>query len=69
MKRISFVFSAPAIFSLLIAWMAGPGDVWATTTYMSSFNSKYGTSGTVLNTCGVCHVNPAGGGQPDPLRQ
>ncbi len=62
MKRISFVLSAPAIFSLMIAWIAGPGDVWATSTFMNSFNSKYGTSATVLNTCGICHVNASGGG-------
>ncbi len=62
MKRISFVFSAPAIFSLMIAWIAGSGDVWAKSAYLTSFNTKYGTSGTVLNTCGICHVNPNGGG-------
>ena len=62
MKRISFVFSVPVIITMMIAWMAGPGDVGATSSYMNSFNSTYGTSGTVLNTCGICHVSPSGGG-------
>ncbi|MBI2938394.1 MAG: Ig-like domain-containing protein [Thaumarchaeota archaeon] len=34
----------------------------AITDYKNEFNTKYGTSGTRLDTCGLCHVNPAGGG-------
>ena len=35
---------------------------FAVSSYLTAFNSKYGTSGTVLNTCGICHINAAGGG-------
>jgi hypothetical protein len=34
----------------------------AYSSYLSSFDSTYGTSGTVLDTCGLCHIDPAGGG-------
>jgi hypothetical protein len=34
----------------------------AYSSYLNSFNSTYGTSATVLNTCGLCHIDPAGGG-------
>ena len=30
--------------------------------YLPTFNAKYGTSGTSLDTCGLCHVDPSGGG-------
>jgi hypothetical protein len=36
--------------------------VTAISYYKGEFNAKYGTSGTRLDTCGICHVNPAGGG-------
>ncbi len=39
---------------------------FAYSSYLTAFNSKYGTSGTVLNTCGICHINPAGGGSRNP---
>lgn len=29
---------------------------YATSSYMTSFNSRYSTSGTALNTCSVCHT-------------
>ena len=46
---------------LFLAMIAGfSGTAFALSSYLSSFNSTYGTSATVLNTCGLCH--PAGGG-------
>ena len=33
------------------------GQAYAQSPYLSSFNSTYGTSGTVLNTCNLCHPN------------
>jgi hypothetical protein len=34
--------------------------------YLATFNSTYGTTGTALDTCGLCHVNPGGGGALNP---
>lgn len=31
---------------------------YASSSYMASFNNRYGTSGTALNTCSVCHITP-----------
>jgi hypothetical protein len=31
------------------------GLAYARSSYMTSFNSRYGTSATVLNTCNLCH--------------
>lgn len=53
------------IFSALMAAALLAGSVSiasAFSSYLDSFNTKYGTAGTVLNTCGLCHTNPAGGG-------
>ena len=35
--------------------MASGGAVHAKSSYLSSFNSTYGTSGTALNSCNLCH--------------
>ncbi len=35
--------------------MASAGTVHAKSTYLSAFNTAYGTSGTALNTCSLCH--------------
>jgi hypothetical protein len=50
--------------SVLAVLLLGTGSIgYATSSYLSSFLSTYpGTSTTVLNTCGLCHINPAGGG-------
>lgn len=55
MKKILFILT----LALLPAWAS---SAFALSSYLSSFNTTYGTSGTVLNTCGLCHINPAGGG-------
>ncbi len=34
----------------------------AFSSYKSAFNTQYSTTGTRLDTCGVCHNNPSGGG-------
>ena len=34
----------------------------AFSSYKTAFNTKYGTSGTRLDTCGLCHDDPSGGG-------
>ena len=33
------------------------GTAWARSSYLSSFNNKYGTSGTRLDDCMLCHVS------------
>ena len=37
------------------------GQAHAVSGYLASFNSQYGTSGTALNTCTLCHTSPSGG--------
>src|SRR5512135_3714623 len=32
------------------------GQAHAKSSYLASFNSQYGTSGTALDTCNVCHT-------------
>jgi hypothetical protein len=61
MKKVQILLSIAAIFCLMMA-VAGSGTAYASSRYLTTFNSTYGTSGTVLNTCGICHVNPSGGG-------
>jgi hypothetical protein len=43
---------------------ASPG-VFAVTQYLDDFNALYGTAGTALDTCLVCHVSPTGGNRND----
>ena len=48
---------------LVLAFVAGSmSTAHALPAYLAAFDSTYGTSGTVLDTCGVCHINPGGGG-------
>jgi hypothetical protein len=39
------------------AFLVSPRRAEALTQYLTLFSSHYGTSGTRLDTCGVCHVN------------
>ena len=36
--------------------VASGGQAHAKSSYLSSFNSTYGTSGTALNSCNLCHA-------------
>ena len=46
---------------LIVTLIVGAfGTAYALSSYLSSFNSTYGTTGTVLSSCTLCH--PAGGG-------
>jgi hypothetical protein len=50
MKRL---FSILSVVTLLLA---GYAVAYATNGYMSSFNNRYGTSGTAIGVCLVCHT-------------
>ncbi|MFA5354031.1 MAG: hypothetical protein WC291_07365 [Thermodesulfovibrionales bacterium] len=52
------LFSALVIVALL-AWSAGAAH--ARSSYMKTFNQKYGTTKTVLDSCKVCHLRSDGG--------
>lgn len=41
---------------LAIAAAAVPGMANAKTRYLTAFNNRYGTAGTRLNRCAVCHT-------------
>ena len=43
--------------AVLAALLASPFAANARSSYLSTFNTTYGTSGTVLNTCNLCHPN------------
>ena len=53
------IFSFLSVVALILVMS---GSAYPITSYLTTFNSTYGTSATVLNTCGICHINPAGGG-------
>ena len=42
--------------AVVILWTLLATDIaFGRSTYLSAFNTKYGTSATVLNTCSLCH--------------
>jgi ASPM-SPD-2-Hydin domain-containing protein len=43
--------------AVLAALLVAPLAANARSSYLSSFNSTYGTSGTALDTCNLCHPN------------
>ncbi len=49
------VIAAILVLSLVIPAFAFPA-------FLNQFNAKYMTTGTKLDSCGLCHINPAGGG-------
>ncbi|WP_243337147.1 choice-of-anchor D domain-containing protein [Anaeromyxobacter soli] len=44
-----------AVVAVLAGVVAAPLSASALSTYLSTFNSKYGTSGTALDSCTTCH--------------
>ena len=54
-KNIATWFGVLAIVAGVLA-MSG-GQAHAVSNYLTSFNSQYGTSGTALDTCNVCHTS------------
>ena len=55
MRRINWMAGFGALIMLILV-----GSAYALSSYLTSFNTRYGTAGTALNTCSLCH--PAGGG-------
>ena len=54
MKKI---LTTLALSLLCSGLYGGPLDVWAFSSLMRDFNARYETSGTRLDTCGLCHRN------------
>jgi hypothetical protein len=50
MKRLLSILSVPTLL------LAGYAVAYATNGYMTSFNSRYGTAGTAIGVCKVCHT-------------
>src|SRR5574341_473607 len=48
------------LFTVVV--LIGLQEALALSGYLNSFNTKYGTSSSRLDTCGLCHIDPAGGG-------
>lgn len=47
-----------ALFTFLLAMVfAAPQSLWASSSWLTTFNTKYATKGTKLDTCKVCHTN------------
>ncbi|MBZ0155614.1 MAG: Ig-like domain-containing protein [Alphaproteobacteria bacterium] len=47
------------VISTLVLFLAGAsGSVYAVSSDLDAFNARYGTSGTPLDTCTVCHTSP-----------
>ncbi len=46
-----------AVLCLVVAVIAGYGISYASSGYLTQFNTRYGTAGTALDTCSVCHTN------------
>ncbi len=63
MTRIFSISMGFVAMALTFAWAP---DAGAWSSELSNFNNYYGTSGTRLNTCGVCHYNFNGGGSVNP---
>jgi hypothetical protein len=60
-KRLPFVISTT--LGAVLSATAPTG--FAVDQYLVDFNALYGTAGTVLDDCTVCHVSPTGGNRND----
>lgn len=59
-RKIKAKFAGAILIVIVLLALTMPVLAWEN--YLTNFNSKYGTATTRLNTCGLCHINPAGGG-------
>jgi hypothetical protein len=60
-KQLPLVLSA----AFGTAALTAASGAFAVTQYLNDFNALYGTSGTVLDSCLVCHVSANGGNRND----
>jgi len=51
-RKLGFVFAG-----LVFAAMAAPVGVQAKTQFLNTFNTRYGTTGSKLDTCQICHTS------------
>lgn len=51
-----------AAVAMLFVLTLAVQDIFAKGPYRNDFNNTYGTGGTQLDSCGVCHYNFGGGG-------
>ena len=64
-------YLGPIILAVIVAvWVAvslsSTSETAALPGYKDAFNTKYGTTGSKLDSCGVCHEDPGGGGPLNP---
>jgi hypothetical protein len=52
-ERMKRLFSILCVITFLLSLYT---VTYASSSYMTSFNSKYGTAGTAIGTCSVCHT-------------
>ena len=55
-------------FAAAIALVAA-SQAHARPNYLDTFNTRYGTAGTAIDRCGMCHVDFGGGGPRNPYGQ
>lgn len=55
LKKVSLV-----VLIALIMLLTGAGSALARSSYKADFNAKYGTAGTRLDTCNICHGSNTG---------
>ena len=62
--RTKSLFAAIGAVLVSILMLASPSQAF--NPYLSDFNAAYGTAGSQLDTCGLCHYNFNGGGEKNP---
>ncbi len=60
-KRITFM-----LLLITVVALVGIPEALALSEFLTDFNTKYNTTNTRLDTCSLCHINPAGGGARNP---
>lgn len=61
-KGRTFAFTLGLAVCVIAGVLAVGGTAYSLSSYLVTFDNTYSTTGTVLDTCGVCHIDPAGGG-------
>ena len=62
-STVSYLAKAGILrWSLVLCLIGSSSSVFSFQIYQDDFNANYGTQGTRLDSCGLCHYNFAGGG-------